>query len=122
MDNLSFSSGHNCGARPDSRRRYYFNGWSGETDNLHLPDRLKTELLDREPVWGWHANTQAIIDQEIELAADHGIGFFAYDWYWPSNMDDKKTPLNNALDLYLSSKHKSHSASASWSPIMVTTR
>jgi hypothetical protein len=86
---------------------YYFDGWSGQTDKLHLPARLTTEFFDREPIWGWHANTQAIMEQQIDLAADHGLSFFAFDWYWPSDTDNKTTPLNKALELYLKAQNKS---------------
>ena len=37
--------------------------------------------------------------KQIDYCADHGIGFWAFDWYYPEG-PSKETPLNNALDLY----------------------
>lgn len=78
---------------------YYFDGWNGQTDKWHLPKLLQTEFADRKPVWGWHANTVEVMRQQIDYAADYGLGFWAFDWYYPEGKD-KNTPLNNALDLY----------------------
>lgn len=36
---------------------YYFDGWSGKTDQWHLPKLLETEYAHRKPVWGWWDNT-----------------------------------------------------------------
>ena len=84
---------------------YYFDGWSGVTNNTHLTERLKSEFAYREPVWGWLDDTLPIMQQQIDLAADHGIAFFSFCWYWPEGAD-KRTPLNNALELYLQAKNR----------------
>jgi hypothetical protein len=84
---------------------YYFDGWSGQTNSIHLTDRLKTEFASRQPIWGWLDNTLPIMQQQIDLAADHGIAFFSFCWYWPE-ATDKQTPLNNALGLYLQAKNR----------------
>ena len=34
---------------------YYFDGWSGKTEAMHLPKLLQTKYADRKPVWGWRA-------------------------------------------------------------------
>lgn len=40
-------------AKPQARvGLYYFDGWSGKTDKIHLPKLLQTEFADRKPVWG----------------------------------------------------------------------
>ena len=41
-----------------------------------------------------------IMQKQIDYCADHGIAFWAFDWYYPEGKT-KTTPLNNALDLYL---------------------
>ena len=79
---------------------YYFDGWSGQTDSHHLTELLKTQYANRKPVWGWWDNTVEIMQKQIDYAADHGLAFWAFDWYYPEAAN-KKTPLNNALDLYL---------------------
>ena len=79
---------------------YYFDGWTGKTDRWHLPERLKTEFGHRKPVWGWVTSTPEIMQKQIDCAADHGLRFFAFCWYYPEGAD-KQTPLNNALNLFL---------------------
>lgn len=95
-------------ATPNARAKvgaYYFDGWSGGTNQIHLTDRLKTEFAHREPIWGWLDNTPEVMRQQIDLAADHGIAFFSFCWYWPEAAE-KKTPLNNALELFLGAKNR----------------
>lgn len=60
---------------------YYFDGWSGKTNDIHLPRLLKTKYADRKPVWGWTADTVEIIEQQINYSADHDMAFWAFDWY-----------------------------------------
>lgn len=79
---------------------YYFDGWTGKTDRWHLPERLKTEFGYREPLWGWVTSTPQIMRKQIDCAADYGLRFFAFCWYYPEE-NNKETPLNNALDLFL---------------------
>ena len=79
---------------------YYFDGWSGQTN--HITELLKTEFADRQPVWGWKDDTVEIMQRQIDYCADHGIAFWSFCWYYPEG-ENKTTPLNNALDLYLKS-------------------
>lgn len=83
---------------------YYFDGWSGQTN--HVTELLQTRYADRKPVWGWTANTLEIMQQQIDYCADHGIAFWAFDWYYPEGKE-KETPLNNALGLYLKAPNRS---------------
>jgi hypothetical protein len=72
---------------------YYFDGWAGKSDRwkddpawtalnppTHLTKRMIEEFADREPIWGWRDDSLAIMEQQIDLAADHGIAFFAFCW------------------------------------------
>jgi hypothetical protein len=77
---------------------YYFDGWSGKTN--HVTKLLETDFADRKPLWGWKSDTVEIMQQQIDLCADHDIAFWAFDWYYPEGKN-KTTPLNNALELYL---------------------
>jgi len=79
---------------------YYFDGWSGKTEDMHLPKLLQTKYADRKPLWGWRDDTVEIMQKQIDYCADHDIAFWAFDWYYPEGKD-KTTPLNNALGLYL---------------------
>ena len=87
---------------------YYFDGWSTRTD------RIKSEFADLEPEWGWEAGTQEIMDKQIDYAADNGLAFWAFDWYYPesdtwrgkSGYTHLNHPLNDALGLFLKSEKK----------------
>jgi hypothetical protein len=83
---------------------YYFDGWSGKTDRQHLTKLLQTEFADRKPVWGWYDNTVEIMQRQIDFCADHNIGFWAFDWYYPGQ--GKECPNNNALGLYLKTPNR----------------
>ena len=89
---------------------YYFDGWSGKSDKYHLPEHMKIGYVDRKPVWGWYDNTAEIMRQQIDLCADHGVSFWAFDWYYFTTQDAQKqnkpneainAALNQALELYL---------------------
>jgi len=83
---------------------YYFDGWSGKTEAIHLTKLLQTDYADRKPVWGWRDDTVEIMRKQIDYCADHDIAFWAFDWYYPEGKT-KTTPLNNALDLYLKAQN-----------------
>jgi hypothetical protein len=85
---------------------YYYDGWSGKNRQADNPDepwakntsrqvtkRMIEDFPDREPVWGWRHDAQEIMERQIDLAADNGIDFFLFCWYWR----DDKGPINKAL-------------------------
>jgi hypothetical protein len=82
---------------------YYFDGWTGKTN--HVTELLKTEFASRKPVWGWYDDAPEIMQRQIDYCADYGIAFWAFDWYYPEG-EDKTTPLNNALELYLKAPNR----------------
>ena len=67
---------------------YYFEGWYHDTPGVvaaFANEELRNDFPEREPIWGgglWRGDTVAIMEQQIDLAADHGIAFFSFDWYW----------------------------------------
>ena len=77
---------------------YYFDGWNYK--NSHLTRELATRFAYRKPVWGWYDNTGAIMREEINVAADHDIAFFAFEWF------DKTVANNNALHLFLKAPNR----------------
>lgn len=93
---------------------YYFAGWGGQCpyddgtpENAwakgmptHFTKKLATEFSGRTPIWGWRDDTQALMDRQINLAADHGITYFSFCWYWKDN----KGPIN-VLSIEKDSKH-----------------
>lgn len=57
---------------------YYFPGW--KTASQWEPLR---RFPERKPVLGWYREGDPeIADWHIKWAVEHGITFFAYDWYW----------------------------------------
>jgi hypothetical protein len=79
---------------------YYFDGWAGKSPHAgkaewakdaptHLTKRMLDEFPDREPVWGWRDDTPAVMERQIDLAADHGIAFFAFCWYHPDRTPEQ---------------------------------
>ena len=93
---------------------YYFAGWSGKcpyddgsvsnawAKNMptHFTKKLATEYAGRTPVWGWRDDTRELMERQIALAADNGIAYFSFCWYW----HDNKKPLN-AKAIEEDSKH-----------------
>ena len=67
---------------------YYFEGWYHDTPEAiaaFANAELRNDFPEREPIWGgglWRGDTVEIMEQQIDLAADHGIAFFSFDWYW----------------------------------------
>ena len=68
---------------------YYFPGW---------PTRAQWKVLDalpeRRPLLGYYAEGDPVVmDWQIKWAVEHGITFFAFDWYW----DRGRRQLEHAL-------------------------
>jgi hypothetical protein len=104
---------------------YYFDGWSGQNPRAndpnepwaknaptHLTRRLVEEFSEREPVWGWRDDSQAIMERQIDLAADNGIEFFLFCWYWRDDNGPinpaaiENLDLHTSLNLYMKAKNK----------------
>lgn len=104
---------------------YYFDGWAGKNRHAdhpnepwaknaptHLTQRMLEEFPEREPVWGWRDDAQEIMERQIDLAADNGIDFFLFCWYWkdtngPINLEAiQNLPHHTSLNLYLKAKNK----------------
>jgi hypothetical protein len=57
---------------------YYFPGW--KTWSQWIPI---LPFPERKPVLGWYREGDPeVADWHIKWAVEHGITFFAYDWYW----------------------------------------
>lgn len=92
---------------------YYFDGWAGRHKDAdkaewaknaptHLTERMLKEFPDREPAWGWRDDSLQAMERQIDLAADHGLAFFAFDWYFQDKEEDVRTnPLHTGLELFL---------------------
>jgi hypothetical protein len=104
---------------------YYFDGWSGRNTHAgdpqeawasmaptHLTRRMVEEFPEREPIWGWRDDSLSVMERQIDLAADHGVNFFAFCWYWHDNGESineraiQADPLHTGLELYLKAKNR----------------
>jgi hypothetical protein len=85
---------------------YYFDGWTGRT--FHVSPKLRDSFPERQPVWGWVTSTPDIVRQQIDMAANAGLSFFNFCWYYAKgeseNVEDEI--LNHALSLYLKSPNR----------------
>ena len=79
---------------------YYWDGWYERIPAW--TDRLLGEFADREPTWGWLSAGVENMEMQIDLAADNGLGFFAFDWYYPETYEN---PMNDAVDRFLASSN-----------------
>lgn len=78
---------------------YYFPGW--HSDNQWRPIR---PFPERKPALGWYREGDPeVADWHIKWAVDHGITFFAYDWYWSRGARQLEHALH---DGYLRSRYR----------------
>ena len=104
---------------------YFFAGWSGKRSQddgtpenawakgmpLSAAKRLVTEFTGRMPPWGWRDDAPGMMEQQIDLAADHGISFFSFCWYWFDNKGPINTeridnhPLHLAMQRFMAAKN-----------------
>lgn len=105
---------------------YYFGGWAGinalsETEGeldwakdapSHLTRSLFYKFSDRKPKWGWRDDSLEIMEEQIKLAADNGIDFFMFCWYWSNDKGSinrdriENSSLHTCIDLYMRAKNK----------------
>lgn len=111
MSAISLSLAAEAAPKPRAQiGAYYFDGWAGKhklADKeawakdapTHLSKRMLDEFPDREPLWGWRDDSPQVMKRQIDLAADHGLAFFAFCWYWHPTAeevaaDEKHTGIN----------------------------
>lgn len=104
---------------------YYFDGWAGKNRLANDPNepwarnaptnvtrRMIEEFSDREPVWGWRDDDLAVMERQIDLAAENGVNFFLFCWYWKDNNGPinlqriKEIPHHTSLNLYMKAKNR----------------
>jgi hypothetical protein len=78
---------------------YYFDGWTG-TYPYHITPELINSFPEREPKWGWITSSQEIMNEQIELAANSGLSFFSFCWYYTGKNLYSNEPLNKSLGFY----------------------
>lgn len=78
---------------------YYFPGW--QTRSQWQPIE---RFPERKPVLGWYREGDPeVADWQIKWAVEHGITYFAYDWYWSQGSRSLEHGLHKG---YLQSRYK----------------
>lgn len=121
---ISQIGGEALGGKKATVGAYYFDGWwwySGYNDGhvayaaSDMPSQ-HPEMLDwpgRRPVLEtngpFRTDSLATMEQEINLATDHGVSFFNFDWYWISNASETQDPttLNGAMYRFMDASNNS---------------
>jgi hypothetical protein len=92
---------------------YYFPGWRSDfiywKDIKGLPGSKSPgkPWPDRQPLLGYYPEEEPwVAEKHIAWAAQYGITFFAYDWYWNINKPEYDHALNNYLKANNRSKLK----------------
>ncbi|GAA4442229.1 glycoside hydrolase family 99-like domain-containing protein [Ravibacter arvi] len=105
-------------ARPEVAVVYYphwhtykhGNAWKGEnwTEWQEMADAIPRFPGHEQPKvssWGpFDESDPGWVEKEIDLAADHGIDVFLYDWYWYSGVKNMEEALENG---FLKAKNRS---------------
>lgn len=85
---------------------YYFDGWTGAYQD-HITPALTEKFPEREPIWGWKTSSQDIMNKQIDAAANAGLSFFNFLWYFYGGSEYKKQPLNHSLGYFINAPNKS---------------
>lgn len=83
---------------------YYFDGWTG-TYSYHVTPELVKSFPERESKWGWLTSSQDIMNEQIQLAANSGLSFFSFCWYYNGANKYIDEPLNRSLGFYQNSPY-----------------
>ena len=69
---------------PDTtNEKWHGKGWTEWDLVKNAKPRFKGHLQPKIPAWGYFNEADPKwTAKEIDLAADHGIDVFIYDWYW----------------------------------------
>jgi hypothetical protein len=90
-----------------------WDGWQvGNTaDPTHwVTAKLYSDWPSRRPIQGWYhsgpgIDTQAIVDREIDWAADRGLDYWSFVWY-PENLNEPTGGLMTPYHAYQASSHR----------------
>ena len=80
---------------------YYWDGWYERLPNQS--ERLLMEFPNRMPVWGWLGDTIENMELQIDYAANAGLAFFAFDWYY--SKEGEVIGMNGCIDRYLKARN-----------------
>jgi hypothetical protein len=72
---------------------YYFPGWRSAGQWAPI-----MRFPERRPVLGWYREGDpSVADWQVKWAVEHGVTFFAYDWYWSQGSRSLEHGLHDGL-------------------------
>ncbi len=72
---------------------YYFPGWQSRSQWQPIE-----RFPERKPMLGWYREgNPEVADWQIKWAVEHGITYFAYDWYWTQGSRQLEHGLHKGL-------------------------
>ena len=83
----------------DPRLRPFWPMGIGEWETvMTMQQRHPGHPWNRVPLWGYiNEADPAVMEMEIDQAADHGINVFIFDWYWYDGRPFMETTLRNGF-------------------------
>ena len=80
----------------DARSRIFWEKGNGEWQSVqNAVKKFPEHSWPRKPVWGYvNEADPCVMEMELNVAADHGVNVFIYDWYWY----DRQPFLENCLN------------------------
>ena len=78
---------------------YYFDGWAGSFSGFHFTGLRGGPFEERRPLFGWSDRPRTTMPTQLRWAADTGLDFFVFDWYWHAHATAYPY-LNRGLDNY----------------------
>ncbi len=83
----------------DPRLRPFWPMGMGEWETvMTMQQRHPGHPWNRRPLWGYvNEADPAVMEMEIDQAADHGVNVFIFDWYWYDGRPFMETTLSNGF-------------------------
>ncbi len=94
-----------CHDDPLARKKLWSEG-IGEWEVIKKGNpRFEGHYQPRQPLWGYEMdNDPKVVEKWIDVATDHGVNVFVYDWYWYEEGPYLESALN---DGFLKAKNNS---------------
>lgn len=82
----------------DHSSAWKFEGWTEWEGLKAATAKFPGHRQPLKPEWGYFDDSDpAWVEREIDLAADHGIDVFMYDWYWYSGVRNMEEALEKGF-------------------------
>ncbi len=87
-----------CHDDPLGREKLWSEG-TGEWEVIKKGDpRFAGHYQPRQPLWGYELdNDPKVVEKWIDVAVDHGVNVFVYDWYWYEGGPYLESALNDGF-------------------------